>query len=300
MENLFDQKLEDATGGKNGSNNGIDGIYAPKLKDAPQGVYSAKLRFLPNMLDPSKVFNQVTFYKFSDAYGDNTVFVPSKKNWGEKCPITELWFKLKKSPNPAEQALKEHVYFYSQYYSYVLIVDDKIHPELNGKVMLFRYGNQIYRMIQDEVADNGGTISCIIHPTTGSDFMFKLQDVGGFNNYTSSKFVPSQTPVVIDGNTIEPTEAGLAIIKQAEEALGITVDVENVPWSEDRAQRVADNLATYNLGGSLKTVVTTARENLATKTEADTAANETGGFNSATLPESLEDEDGDLFSNLEL
>ena len=93
---FLNQGLDSQAGHQSAQNYTREGVYAPKLKDAPSGTYKAKLRFLPNMTDPSKTFNGLIFYRFRDAFGENTIYIPSKKNWGERCPISELGFKLQR------------------------------------------------------------------------------------------------------------------------------------------------------------------------------------------------------------
>lgn len=287
MLDLFEKKLEDVTHGQN-SYETPKSLYAPKLKDAPKGIYTARLRFLPNMINTDKTFNRLTMFKFKDAFGNNLLYVPSKSNFGEKCPINELSWKLKKSANPVEQALAKNVYYYVSYYSYVQILDDKVHPELNGQIMVFRYGQQIYKIIEEEINDNGGSIGCIINPETASDFLLKIQESGDYNTYTSSKFVPSDSCLKIGGKEVKANEAGVALIKKAEEALEISVDVENKPWSPETEASIMENLATYKAGTPKRTVVTppptipgTVVESVANFGEEGMDANETGGYEDA-------------------
>lgn len=281
---FLNQGLDSQAGHQSSQNYTREGVYAPKLKDAPSGTYKAKLRFLPNMTDPSKTFNGLIFYRFRDAFGENTIYIPSKKNWGERCPISELGFKLKKSPDPAEQALKDNVYYYKQYYSYVQIVEDEIHPELNGKIMVFKYGNQIFRIIEEEINDAGGKIGGVVNPETGAEFILKITEVSGFTNYSASKFIPSQQPVMLNGKALKATAEDCEVLRQAEEALGITVDIDNHPWFAEDARRVQENLATYKQGGSVHVQATQSVETVMNAATANARATAAGVIPAAPKP----------------
>jgi len=194
--NLFDMEVNDSTMSfleKKISSR--DGIYKPELKDAKDKSkgYAATIRFLPNVLDdmtlgPSAIENHVHYAKLPD-YPDLQGYYDSLINFGEKCPLTTLYWKLKNSKNQAEVERAELISRTSKYYSYVLIIEDENHPELEGKILIYQYGFNIKEKINlERTGEVTGKKCNVFDPANGKDFRLIIKEVGGFNNYNSSSF----------------------------------------------------------------------------------------------------------------
>ena len=195
--NLFDMEADDASmnflNKKAGS---TDGLYRPLPKDAKdkQKGYVATIRFLPNVLEdgtigPSAIEKHVHYANLPD-YQDLQGYYDSLINFGEKCPLTTLYWKLKNSKNQAEVERAELISRTTKYYSYVLIIEDEQHPEFEGKIMVFPYGFKIREKINNEkTGENSEEKKCnVFDPANGKDFRLIVKEVANFPNYDSSSF----------------------------------------------------------------------------------------------------------------
>lgn len=195
--NLFDMEADDASMNfLNKKSTNSDGLYRPSPKDAKdkQKGYVATVRFLPNVLEdgtigPSAIEKHVHYAKLPD-YEDLQGYYDSLINFGEKCPLTTLYWKLKNSKNQAEVERAELIGRTTKYYSYVLIVEDEQHPELEGKIMVFPYGFKIKEKINlEKTGENSEGKKCnVFDPANGKDFRLIVKQVGDFPNYDSSSF----------------------------------------------------------------------------------------------------------------
>lgn len=71
----------------------------------------------------------------------------------------------------------ENVQCALRHYVYIMIMDDKRNPQLNGKIILFRYG----RIVHDILNNRKNNIFSKI-------FLLKIRMTNGFQNFDDSKF----------------------------------------------------------------------------------------------------------------
>lgn len=265
--NLFDMEADDATMSfleKKGTNR--DGIYRPDTKmakDKSKG-YVATIRFLPNVLDdmtlgPSAIEKHVHYANLPD-YPDLQGYYDSLINFGEKCPLTTLYWKLKNSKNQAEVERSELIGRTSKYYSYILVIEDEQQPELEGKILVFPYGYKIKEKINlERTGENSDGKKCnVFDPANGKDFRLIVKEIGGFNNYDSSifrdvsplkiwdeekrKFIP--VPVEWNDEKNKNVIANPKVQKKVFEFLvnrpeGVKLeDNEPKPWSDEEKEKV--------------------------------------------------------------
>lgn len=265
--NLFDMEADDASMeflDKRGSN--TDGLFRPQPKNAKDKSkgYIATIRFLPNVLDdmtlgPSAIEKHVHYANLPDQ-PDLQGYYDSLINFGEKCPLTTLFWKLKNSKNQVEVERSELISRTTKYYSYVLIVEDEQNPELEGKVMIFPYGFKIKEKIDMErKGENSEGKKCnVFDPANGKDFRLIVKEIGGYPNYDSSffressplklwneekrKFVP--TPVSFNEeknkNVITDPKVQKAVFKFLTERYqdATLTDHEAKRWTEEEKDRV--------------------------------------------------------------
>ena len=195
--NLFDMEADDASMDfLNKKSSNTDGLYRPSPKDAKdkQKGYVSTIRFIANVLEdgttgPSAIEKHVHYAKLPD-YENLQGYYDSLINFGEKCPLTTLYWKLKNSKNQAEVERAELISRTAKYYSYVLIIEDEQHPELEGKILVFPYGFKIKEKINlEKTGENSEGKKCnVFDPANGKDFRLIVKQVGDFPNYDSSSF----------------------------------------------------------------------------------------------------------------
>ena len=207
--NLFDMEADDASMNfLNKRSSSADGLYRPLPKDAKdkQKGYVATIRFLPNVLEdgtigPSAIEKHVHYANLPN-YENLQGYYDSLINFGEKCPLTTLYWKLKNSKNAAEVERAELISRTTKYYSYILVIEDEQHPEYEGKIFVFPYGFKIKEKINlEKTGENAEGKKCnVFDPANGKDFRLIVKTVADFPNYDSSSFKTS-TPLKIWDDT---------------------------------------------------------------------------------------------------
>ena len=131
---------------KKSSYSGGENLYKPSYKDekCTDQNYTALVRFIPFYHDGkwrTTVSRWECFLK--DVNGENGIFVVSPKTDGKKCPMRNLSWKLYNSESAIDKDNSKKINVYQQYYALVEIVKDKQHPEYEGKVFIYQFGQKI-------------------------------------------------------------------------------------------------------------------------------------------------------------
>jgi hypothetical protein len=171
-----------------------DGLWRPDPEDGDKETgYLATIRFLPNFTKKEVVENAVlekhTHYIKLEDHPELNGTYDCQKVFGETNPLYDAFWKLKNSRSVLDQEKAKNVSRTTKYYSYVLIVEDKQHPELEGKIMIFPYGFKISQKIKEEKQGTYGSACNIFDLADGKDFRVVVKKIGGFNNYDSSRFM---------------------------------------------------------------------------------------------------------------
>lgn len=222
-------------------------LYVPKLEDAPDGVYKATLRFLPNIANVRKSTISKYTYWFTDATNQNGIMVDDPSTIGEKSPISALYWKLRNSKSAADQALADNINRNYYNYSLVYVVSDQQHPELVGKIVVFRYGKKIKDMIDSESnvdADSGEEPCNVFDLFNGKNFKLVIKKVGGYQNYDSSKFA-SISPIKIGDDVMQNTGDDKKKIIEFLKASPDLSKYEYKEWDEETHKRVVANIKSY-------------------------------------------------------
>jgi hypothetical protein len=116
--------------------------------DAKEGKGYAVVRFLPNPHGES--FVRVYTHGFS--VGNNWYFESSRTTIGEDDPVgisNKLhWERAEATGNESLKNIAKSRKRNTKYYANVFVVKDTINPENNGKVMIYEFGPQIFKMIE--------------------------------------------------------------------------------------------------------------------------------------------------------
>ena len=122
-----------------------------KLERDAAGNASATIRFLRSTEPDVPPYVEYLSYGFKGPTG----------NWYiERClktlklpdPVYELNGRLYKSNNETDKLIAKNQRMVTNYVSNILVINDPKHPEKNGHVYLFKYGNQIHKIITDKIA----------------------------------------------------------------------------------------------------------------------------------------------------
>lgn len=166
-----------------------DRIWKPEVDKAGNGF--AIIRFLPAPEGEDLPWAKVYNHAFQGTGGwliDNCLTTIS-----QNCPVCEANRELWNTGSKANQDIVRDRKRKLSYYSNIYVVSDKVHPENEGKVFLFKYGKKIFDKItaamQPEFEDEKP-----IDPFdfwNGANFKVKITKKDGYWNYDKSEFEKS-------------------------------------------------------------------------------------------------------------
>ena len=202
---IFDFSTEDI---KDASVSSLDqDLYKPTPENGRNGSYSSIIRFIPWWKDSkNSIVKKWTVFLEDPVSGKKrTLDCPSTVN--EKSVLRDMFFKLYKSNSVREKELAEKFKRKRACYSLVYIIKDENRPELEGKIMILRFGQKILDKIINEMAPPlGGRPRKPFDPFAGRPFSLIVTKKGGYANYDDSYFLDEAWPLRINGEEIDRDE----------------------------------------------------------------------------------------------
>lgn len=229
-------------------------VYKPKADDGKDGTYKALIRFVPNPENPRKSLIQKYVHWLTNPSGEGKL-VDSPQSIGERCPIADVFWKLRKSDSAVDRKASEKLKRRQQYYSLVKIIKDPQKPELDGTYKVFKFGYKIKEKIDAELKPDFGEPTQVFDLFEGKNFELVITRQGEYNNYDKSKFSSSQSSIIIDGAPAERSKESMAKIKEELKEAPSLDTYDYQPWDETTRNFVNDVLKMYlNPGDSVSEV----------------------------------------------
>lgn len=149
------------------------------------------VRLLPNMKAPDKTWFKYYNFGWKSFSTGGYVQAVSPTTWGERDPIAEERVKIYRSGTDKEKEKIKEVRRSEKYLINVYVISDPTNPENNGKVKILRYGKQLNNVIDsaisgEDAAEYGDKVFDL--SPNGVNLKIKVDDQGGFPNYTASRF----------------------------------------------------------------------------------------------------------------
>lgn len=191
QENL-DKLVKQSDSGK-ASYSDDDGLFWKPPFDKERGVGQAVIRFLDQPKDEDFPWVKIFTHGFKGPTGkwyiENSLTTINKTD-----PVGEmnsrLWNSGIESDKQVARDQKRRISFYSN----ILVIEDKENPENEGKVMLLRYGQQIFKIVKEKMNPEfeGEEPANVFDFWEGCNFVMKMKGVRlGDNivpNYEKSYF----------------------------------------------------------------------------------------------------------------
>ena len=174
-------------------------FYKPYPEDGKDGVYKSLIRFVPNPVDPAKSKVHKYYVYLNDPVSGDGFSVDCPSTVGKKSILKDLFWKLKNSHSAADQDLAKKFSRKEDFYSLIQIVQDKNKPELEGKVMIFKFGKKLNDMIEAQLQPEYGDPCNPYDLFEGREFAVSVRKVGEWNNYDLCSFVGEKTPIRVNG-----------------------------------------------------------------------------------------------------
>jgi hypothetical protein len=210
LDDLFNGSLDSKMsflneGGTQKNNDGIYRVDLSKVKDKKRG-WKSKVRLLPNLTQEGKLgesaIEKITHYVDIKNPREMSGWFDSPKNFGEKCPLTDLYYQMQNSKNAILIEKSKQLKYSKKYYSYVLVLEDEQQPELVGKIMIFQYGKTIKDKIQAERNGEISGVPCnVFSLDSGKDFVLVVKEIQTgdetYPDYKMSMFMPETSSLPI-------------------------------------------------------------------------------------------------------
>lgn len=175
-----------------------------KLTLDTAGNGTAVIRFLPGKTPDSMPFVKLINHGFkigSKWYIENCTSTHGKF---DECPVCKHISEndLYNTDNAMYGKLKRK----SSFWANILVVKDPAHPENDGKVFKYRFGQKIMDKINSMVevdTDIGEVPVDVTCPFDGANFTMKVKKVSGFSNYDDCKFQKQTAIPNIDDEAVQ-------------------------------------------------------------------------------------------------
>jgi len=216
-----------------------EALYKPYPELGKDGVYKSLIRFLPNISNPkkSKIHQYYVWLKDPVDGANFKALCPSTV--GKKSILKDLYWKLKNSPSAKDQEISKAFSRKEDFYSLVQIVKDPNKPELEGKIMILKFGRKVNDLIEQQIKPEFGNPSNPYDLFEGKNFGLQVRKVGEWNNYDLCQFVGDKGPISIDGTPVEKTEESREIISKYLKSGPLDLEkYDYKDWTEDETNKI--------------------------------------------------------------
>jgi hypothetical protein len=214
-------------------------IYKPYPELGKDGVYKSLVRFLPNITNPkkSKIHQYYVWLKDPVDGANHKAICPSTV--GKKSILKDLFWKLKNSPSAKDQEISKAFSRKEDFYSLIQVVKDANRPDLEGKIMIFKFGRKVNDMIEQQIKPEFGNPSNPYDLFEGKNFGIQVRKVGEWNNYDLCQFVGDKMPIMIEGEAVEKTESGREIVTKYLKTGPLDLDKYDYnDWSDEESEKI--------------------------------------------------------------
>jgi hypothetical protein len=214
-------------------------FYKPYPEDGKDGVYKSLIRFVPNPANPAKSKIHKYYVYLNDPVSGNAFSADCPSTVGKRSILKDLFWKLKNSHSAADQELAKKFSRKEDYYSLVQIVQDKNKPELEGKVMIFKFGKKLNDMIEAQLQPEYGDPCNPFDLFEGREFAVSVRKVGEWNNYDLCSFIGEKTPIKVAGKPMKKTQEDMnTILEYLNEGPKNLTSFDYKDWDDEMTDKV--------------------------------------------------------------
>lgn len=208
MEDLFNLNADDFTGKPIKSWKVDENLFNPSPDQGQNGVYKAIIRFIPWAQDPKHSKYKKYSATLTNPLTNERLYIDCPSTTGAPSILWSLDTELKelKETEPTVYAeIKEYFNRFYNYYSPIYIKRDPQTPQVEGKIKIYAFGYGIDNLIQQELNPESELVTVKkINPYSlleGKDFVLVVKrKTKKYREYTSSKFMPEVSPLIITHN----------------------------------------------------------------------------------------------------
>ena len=267
---IFNLGVEDVETHQAPTSTASNEVYKPTADDGKDGTYKALVRFVPNPENPRNSLIQKYVHWMTNSSGDGKL-VDSPSTIGEKCPIADVFWKLRKSDSAVDRKASEKLKRRQQYYALIKIIKDPQNPDLEGTYKVFKFGYKIKEKIDAELKPDFGEPTQVFDLFEGKNFELIITRQGDFNNYDKSKFSASKSAIIMGDAPAERNKETMAAIKAELDTAPSLKGYDYQAWDEETRTFVNDVLRMYLNPGDSITEMTSSAPRKSTKSASTVA-----------------------------
>lgn len=181
LKTMF-SSIKEKLNSKTQSNN----TYNEILKLSVGKTYTVRL--LPYEPKPDDTFFTFYTHGWNSFATGSYVQAVSPTTFGERDPIAEYRYKIRKNGTEAEKEKASNIKRIEKKLVNVYVVDDQENPDNNGKVKILRYGRQLDKIIAEAIEDEEYGDRIFDLGPNGVNLRIKVEKQGDYPTYVSSKF----------------------------------------------------------------------------------------------------------------
>jgi hypothetical protein len=221
------------------SGNEKDDFYKPYPENGKDGVYKSLIRFIPNSENPAKSKIHKYYVYLKDPSSGDGFSADCPSTVGKKSILKDIFWKLKNSHSAADQELAKSFSRKEDYYSLIQIIQDKNNPEIEGKIMIFKFGRKINDMLEAQLQPEYGTPCNPYDLFEGKEFSLNVRKVGEWNNYDLCSFVGEKSPIKINGKSMQKNKEDMdVILSYLNEGPKNLTSFDYKDWDDDLTNKV--------------------------------------------------------------
>ena len=259
-------------------------MYKVSPKGGKNGVYSSLIRFIPWHKDPKNSIVEKWEAWLENPLTKKGMLLDCPSSVGKQSDLMDTYWKLKNSSSPQIQDKAKHFSRKRKFWTIVQILKDDNRPELEGKLMIFKFGPKIYDKIQAELKPEYGQPHVPFSPFDGKPFHIKCKEVGGYPNYDESKFLNDPAPIMLDGQLAQKGQDEQKLMEFLKES---SPDLESFgfkSWSDEQRKHFDE---------MVQVIMPTASKNAETVTKTQNATTSTSAVTETETPTVSETNDSD-------
>jgi len=186
---LFDPKIEVENSKKNTEE------YSPSAEKGQGKVYKSLIRFVSWWENPNKSYIDKWVCFLIDPISERGRYIDCPSSIGKDSPLQNMFFKLRKSESVQEQKKAQIFSRRHSFAALVQVIKDDNAKDLEGKILVWRFGQKVYDKINAELNPVYGDIHNPFNLLNGKLFQVVITLVSGYNNYDQSKFIEKVVPL---------------------------------------------------------------------------------------------------------
>jgi len=214
-------------------------FYKPYPEDGKDGVYKSLIRFVPNPVDPAKSKVHKYYVYLNDPVSGDGFSVDCPSTVGKKSILKDLFWKLKNSHSAADQELAKKFSRKEDFYSLIQIVQDKNEQELEGIILIFKFGKKLNDMIEAQLQPEYGDPCNPYDLFEGREFAVSVRKVGEWNNYDLCSFVGEKTAIRVNGVGMKKNQDDMkSVLDYLNEGPQNLTSFDYKDWDDDVTDKV--------------------------------------------------------------